>query len=81
MVPLLSNGASTANDSDTETYSFSISGDATDAIGNWTSSNSDDVIAGNDITYDGTGERTITLTVTATASDSPATETTTVTIS
>ena len=75
------NGASTADDGDTETYSFSIGGNADDAIGNWTSSEGTDVISGNDITYNGTGERTITLTVTATASDSPATETTTVTIS
>jgi len=75
-------GDTTANDGDTVTYSFTISGLASDTSGVWTSDDSNDTISGNDITFNGTGVRTVTITVTSgSASDSPATDTIDVTVS
>ena len=75
-------GDATANDGDTKTYSYSISGDAGDAVATWSSDDSNDTVSGNDVTFSGAGDRTLTVSVTsATATDSPATGTIDVTVS
>ena len=75
-------GAASASDSDTETYSYTISGTAGDASATWTSDDANDVVSGNDVTFNGDGARVLTVTVTSeTATDSPATDTIDVTIS
>ena len=67
-------------DSSTETYTVDISGDADDATYVLTSSEASDVVSGLDVTFDGSGARTLTVTVTATATDSGATGTLTATV-
>ena len=73
-------GEENPTDSSTETYTVTISGDADDATYVLTSSEAGDVISGLDVTFNGSGARTLTVTVTATASDSPATGTLTATV-
>ena len=75
-------GDATANDGETKTYSYSISGDAGDAVATWTSDDGNDTVSGNDVTFSGAGDRTLTVSVTSvTATDSPATDTIDVTVS
>ena len=71
-------GATAVNDSDTETYTVSASGNASPSFV-LTSSEAADVISGLNVTFNGTGARTLTATATdAAAGDSPATGTLTV---
>jgi len=66
-------GATAVNDGDTETYTVAKSGDASPTYV-LTSSEAGDVISGLDVTFNGSGPRTLTATATdAAASDSPAT--------
>ena len=75
-------GDTTANDAETKTYSYTISGNAGDASATWSSDDGNDTVSGNDITFNGTGDRTLTVTVTSvTANDSGATDTIDVTVS
>ena len=75
-------GDAAANDGETKTYSYTISGDAGDAVATWTSDDGNDTVSGNDVTFTGAGDRTLTVTVTSvTATDSPATDTIDVTVS
>ena len=68
-------GEQAPNDGDTETYTVSISGDASPTYV-LTSSDVNDTVSGLDVTYSGAGTRTLTVTATdAAASDSPATGT------
>ena len=68
-------GEQAPNDGDTETYTVSISGDASPTYV-LTSSDASDTVSGLDVTYSGAGTRTLTVTATdATASDNPATGT------
>ena len=72
-------GATAVNDGDTETYTVSASGGASPSFV-LTSSEAGDVISGLDVTFNGSGPRTLTATATdAAASDSPATGTLAVT--
>ena len=77
------NGAGTANDGDTVTYSATNGGTATTGVSySIASSDVSDTVSGMDVTFNGTGTRTLTVTGTsATASDSPANATTSVTVS
>lgn len=69
-------GAAAVNDGDTETYAVSITGTANDTTIALTSSVGTDTVSGLDVTFNGTGARTLTATVTSpTASDSGATGT------
>ena len=75
-------GDAAANDGETKTYSYSISGDAGDVVATWSSDDGNDSVSGNDVTFTGAGDRTLTVTVTsASATDSPATDTIDVTVS
>ena len=74
-------GASTANDSDTETYTASKTGTATDVIYTLTSDDGSDVVSGLNVTFNGTGERVLTLTGSSVEVDANQTDTLTVTIS
>ena len=68
-------GEQAPNDGDTETYTVSISGDASPTYV-LTSSDANDTVSGLDVTYSGAGTRTLTVTATdAAASDNPATGT------
>ena len=68
-------GEQVPTDGDTETYTVSISGDASPTYV-LTSSDANDTVSGLDVTYSGTGTRTLTVTATdAAASDNPATGT------
>lgn len=76
------NGASTATDADTESYTASISGNATGVSYAIDSSDVNDSVSGMDVTFSGAGARTLTVTATsATATDSGATGTKVVTVS
>ena len=69
-------GATAVNRDDTETYTVTITGDASDTTVVLTSSEAADTVAGLDVTFGSTGARTLTATVTSpTASDSGATGT------
>ena len=69
-------GASDVNVGETQSYSVSLSGDAADFSVALTSSNNADFISGLDVTFNGTGTRTLTATVTSPlSSDSPKTVT------
>lgn len=74
-------GADTANDGDTETYTFGKTGTATDVVYTLSSSVGDDVVAGGNVTFDGTGERTLTLSGVSSEVGNTRTDTLTVTIS
>jgi len=74
-------GPSTANDGDTETYTFAKSGTATDVVYTLTSSVPEDTVAGGDVTFDGTGDRTLTLSGASAEVGNTRTDTLTVTIS
>jgi len=68
-------GTDSVTDGDTETYTVSVSGNASPSYV-LTSSEAGDVVAGLSVTFNGAGPRTLTATATdATASDSPATGT------
>ena len=77
------NGASTATDGDTETYTATNSGTATGVSYSLASSEGGDVVSGMDVTFNGTGARTLTVTGTKSgATDSgTATGTKSVTVS
>ena len=75
-------GAATANDGDTETYTASNGGTATGVSYSIASSDGSDVVSGMDVTFNGTGARTLTVTGTKSgAQDTPATATKSVTVS
>lgn len=75
-------GASSASDGDTETYSASNSGTATGVSYSIASSEGGDIVSGMDVTFNGTGARTLTVTGTKSgASDTGATATKSVTVS
>ena len=68
-------GNTSVNDGDTETYTVSISGDASPSYV-LTSSDANDTVSGLDVTYSGAGARTLTVTaIDVAASDNPATGT------
>ena len=76
------NGASTATDGDTETYTATNSGTATGVSYSIASSEGGDVVSGMDVTFNGTGARTLTVTGTKSgATDTGATGTKSVTVS
>ena len=74
-------GADEANDGETESYTFDKTGTATDVDYTLSSSVGDDVVAGGDVTFDGTGERTLTLSGVSLDVGNTHTNTLTVTIS
>ena len=74
-------GADAANDSDTETYTFGKTGTATDVVYTLSSSVGEDTVAGGNVTFDGTGERTLTLSGVSAEVGNTRTDTLTVTIS
>jgi len=74
-------GADAANDGDTETYTFDKTGTATDVVYTLSSSVGEDTVAGGNVTFDGTGERTLTLSGVSAEVGNTRTDTLTVTIS
>ena len=74
-------GASSATDGDTETYTFASAGTATDVVYTLTSDDSNDVIAVDDVTFNGTGSRVLTLSGSSVEASTTRTTTKTVTIS
>ncbi len=74
-------GSSTANDSDTETYTASKTGTATDVTYVLSSDDPSDVVSNLDVTFSGTGNRVLTLTGSSTEVGNSQTDTLTVTIS
>ena len=74
-------GPSLSTDGDTETYSGSKTGTATDVIYFITSAEGADVINGLDVTFNGTGDRVLTLTGSSAEVGTSQTDTVTVTVS
>jgi hypothetical protein len=74
-------GASSANDTDTETYSASKAGTATDVTYVITSDDSNDVVSGLDVTFNGAGTHILTLTGSSTEVGTSKTDTLSVTVS
>ena len=74
-------GADEADDGDTESYTASKTGTATDVNYVLTSSVPEDVVSTLDVTFVGTGERTLTLTGTSLQASSNKADTLTVTVS
>ena len=74
-------GASSANDTDTETYSASKTGTATDVTYVITSDDSNDAVSGLDVTFNGAGTRTLTLTGSSAEVGTSQTDTVSVTVS
>ena len=74
-------GADAANDSDTETYSASKTGTATDVTYVITSDDGSDVVSGLDVTFNGAGDRVLTLTGSSAEVGISQTDTVTVTVS
>ena len=74
-------GASSANDTDTETYTASKSGTATDVTYAITSDDSNDVVSSLDVTFNGAGTRTLTLTGSSAEVGTSKTDTVSVTVS
>ena len=74
-------GASAANDSDTETYTASKTGTATDVVYVLSSDDASDVVSDLDVTFSGTGDRVLTLTGSSAEVGTNQTDTLTVTIS
>ena len=74
-------GANTANDGDSETYTAAKSGTATDVVYTLSSSVPEDTVAGLTVTFDGTGDRTLTLSGASAEVGNTRTDTLTVTIS
>ena len=74
-------GADAANDTDTETYSASKAGTATDVTYVITSDDGSDVVSGLDVTFNGAGERVLTLTGSSAEVGTSKTDTLTVTVS
>ena len=73
-------GEENPTDGATEAYTVNISGNADDATYVLTSSEAGDTVSGLEVTFNGSGARTLTVTVTATASDTGATGTLTATV-
>ena len=74
-------GADSASDGDTETYTATKAGTATDVVYVYTSDVPEDTIVGGDVTFDGTGDHVITVTATSANASASQTDTKTVTIS
>ena len=74
-------GADAANDTDTETYSASKTGTATDVTYVITSDDGSDVVSGLDVTFNGAGDRVLTLTGSSAEVGISQTDTVTVTVS
>ncbi len=74
-------GPSAATDGDTETYSGSKTGTATDVTYAISSDDGSDVVSGLDVTFSGTGDRVLTLTGSSAEVGSSKTDTLTVTVS
>ena len=74
-------GADSANDSDTESYTPSKSGTATDVTYVLTSDDANDVVSTYDVTFNGAGERVLTLTGSSADVGTSKTDTLTVTVS
>ena len=74
-------GAASAGDGDTEAYSFSSAGTATDVTYILTSDDANDIIADTDVTFNGVGSRVLTLTGSSVEASTTRTATKTVTIS
>ena len=74
-------GADAANDTDTETYSASKTGTATDVTYVITSDDGSDVVSGLDVTFNGAGDRVLTLTGSSAEVGTSKTDTLTVTVS
>ena len=74
-------GADAANDTDTETYSTSKTGTATDVTYVITSDDGSDVVSGLDVTFNGAGDRVLTLTGSSAEVGTSKTDTLTVTVS
>ena len=74
-------GASSASDGDTETYTSTVAGTATDVVSVLSSSEAGDVVAGLQVTFNGTGARTLTLAGTSAEVGNSQTDNLSVTIS
>jgi len=74
-------GPSVSTDGDTETYSGSKTGTATDVTYAISSDDGSDVVSGLDVTFNGTGDRVLTLTGSSAEVGSSKTDTLTVTVS
>ena len=74
-------GPSVSTDGDTETYSGSKTGTATDVTYAISSDDGSDVVSGLDVTFNGTGDRVLTLTGSSAEVGTSKTDTLTVTVS
>ena len=74
-------GDNTATDGDVKTYTATAQGTATDVTHALASSNGSDVVSGLQVTFNGTGSRTLTLTSTSVSASKSVTDTLAVTVS